>query len=126
MNEWKAPGRKRAKTLTKDAFPSLLTKLHQRLHPEGDISTNLQSGFKNCGIYPFDESKVISRLPDSNANITEADNVVSRRVSDTVVAMLKTMRLVDETVPKKRKKRSVFLPVKASLLVTQDLIMRLT
>lgn len=63
LDEWKKGLQKKSQTVTKEAFPGLLQKLHKHVTNNDTSSKNLVSGFKKCGIYPLNASEVISRLP---------------------------------------------------------------
>lgn len=113
LDNWKASGRKVTRTLSKDAFPKLLNKLEVAM---GSISTNLQSVFKKCGIYPFQPQKVLEQLPDSEERVQGVDLTVS----ESVLGMLKAMRGVDgESQPKKRRKKVNVEPGKS--ITVEDL-----
>ena len=49
--------------LSKDAFPSMLRKLMQRLKP-----SNLIAGFKATGISPLNSNEILKRLPDETVD----------------------------------------------------------
>ena len=112
LDGWKASGQKKAKTLNKDVFPSLLKKLYALLYPSNtETSTNLQAGFKKCGIFPLDPSQVLRRLPEASLGSTQEEpENVRTSVSDIVLGMLKTLRGVDDEKnkqPRRRKKINV-------------------
>lgn len=67
-----------SKTLEKSAFPHLLNQLLSELHEE-NMKTNILSGFKKCGIIPFNPQAVYSRIPDGQ--IPECENVTNKRVN---------------------------------------------
>uniref|UniRef100_A0A0L8G035 EF-hand domain-containing protein n=1 Tax=Octopus bimaculoides TaxID=37653 RepID=A0A0L8G035_OCTBM len=96
LNDWKAYDRKNSKTLTKDAFPALLTQLYAALFPDGVTHS------KNLEIRPFHPDKVLDQLPDHEVSKEDDDEVINVRFSDVVLGMLKSMRSVDESRPKKR------------------------
>ena len=105
LDEWKSCGKKASRSLSKDAFPGLLQKLNDSLLNKAE---NLRSGFRKCGIFPFNLQRVLERLPDHESNQdgnTTADT--DRRVSGAVLEVLRKMRGVDEERPKKRKKINV-------------------
>uniref|UniRef100_A0A0L8H363 Uncharacterized protein n=1 Tax=Octopus bimaculoides TaxID=37653 RepID=A0A0L8H363_OCTBM len=76
-------------------------------------SKNLESGFMRCGIHPFHPDKVLDQLPDHEVS-KEDDEVINVRVSDVVLRMLKSMRGVDESRPKKRRKKLNITPGKST------------
>ncbi|CAI9733246.1 synaptosomal-associated protein 25-like isoform X6 [Octopus vulgaris] len=117
-NRGTAYGRKNSKTLTKDAFPALLTQLHVVLFPDRVThGKNLESGFLECGVHPFHQDKVLDQLSDHEV-VKEDDEVISVRVLDVVLGMLKSMRGVDESKPKKRQKKLTVTPGK--IISTED------
>lgn len=50
-------------TIPKDVFPSLLKQLMVQLNE--NQGSNLISGFRKCGIYPFNKEELVSRLPNN-------------------------------------------------------------
>ncbi|KAF6198877.1 hypothetical protein GE061_006900 [Apolygus lucorum] len=91
-----------SKTLEKSAFPSLLTKLLKSLE-EGDcMKSNLMSGFKKCGIVPFNPEEVFSRIPD-------ADRVgdTPKRVSDSLLSYLQACRRNRSLSPQKKRRKRI-------------------
>ena len=83
-------------TLPKDSFPKLLKALEECLNTD-----NLVSGFKTCGIYPFDSSQLLKKLPDESLP-TDINNVVS----EVVLTQLKSMRGPKENKRAPRKKKA--------------------
>ena len=61
LDHWKRSTSLR-QTITKDAFPSLLSTLQDRLYRDG-YSENLKSGFAGSGIFPLNPERVIRKLP---------------------------------------------------------------
>lgn len=88
LDEWKKGLQKKSQTVTKEAFPGLLKKLHQHV-------TN-----NDTSEYPLNSLEVINRLPKYN----ETDNV-SENVSMAVIEMLKGLRngFSSQTKTKRRK-----------------------
>ena len=84
MDDWKASGQKKAKTLNKYMFPSLLKKLYVHLYPSNtETSSNLQAGFMKTGIFPLKPSQVWQSLPDTtNEQPENARDCVSGVVID--------------------------------------------
>ena len=62
LDTWRRESR-RKDNLPKDAFPSMLRKLMQRLKP-----SNLIAGFKATGICLLNSNEVLKRLPDETAD----------------------------------------------------------
>jgi len=74
-------------------------------------SENLVSGFRKCGIVPFNRNEVLSRLPQQEPSGTSAvnendTNAAAVAVSDAVLQHLKTMRYGGDSDQPTRKKRS--------------------
>ena len=111
LNEWKQSRGKRASTLTKDAFPRLLKTLQRDLFGETNHSDNLVSGFRKCGIYPFNPKAALERLPDCDLQLlnesTSSAEDICISVSNAVFDILKHLRGVDEEPAKRRKKINV-------------------
>lgn len=101
LDNWKSTMQKKSQTITKERFPSLLTKLCNKVTENG-ISSNLVAGFRKCGIYPFDPLQVINRMPKKRA---EDDVHVNERVSEAVIDMLKDLRHGSPQPEKKRRKK---------------------
>ena len=54
----KPPYSKKAQTIRKEKFPSLLKTLYTHTYSsDKEISSNLVTGLKKCGIYPLNASK---------------------------------------------------------------------
>lgn len=62
LQTWKMKNRG---VVPKSEFPSILKQTIRALGEKS--STNLKSGFKACGIVPFDRNEVIKRLPEHNS-----------------------------------------------------------
>ena len=99
LTQFKTSQSKSCQNVPKEKFPKLLRQLLEEL----DTSTeNLKSGFRKCGIYPFDPSPVLSRLPDERAQ-----NDINTSVSDAFQNELKRLRHGDErNGPLKRQRRT--------------------
>lgn len=87
LSTWKQTQAGRQSTLSKDRFPALLTKLMNAI--SDDAQKNLQSGFRKCGIHPFQPEEVLRRIPDKGG---QAENHVPTNISESLVDMLKEMR----------------------------------
>ena len=74
LDTWRRESR-RKDNLPKDAFPSMLRKLMQRLKP-----SNLIAGFKATGICPLNSNEVLKRLPDEAADNTFNESVFNDSV----------------------------------------------
>ena len=74
LDTWTRESR-RKDNLPKDAFPSMLRKLMQRLKP-----ANLIAGFKATGICLLNSNEVLKRLPDENSNNSFNESVFNDSV----------------------------------------------
>ena len=83
---------KKAHTITKDKFPSLLKTLYTYIYSsDQEVSSNLVAGFKKWVISPLNVSIVLNRSPDADKNI----EAVKTNVSQAVVNVLKRLHRVD-------------------------------
>lgn len=87
LDEWKMSLQKKSQTLSKEAFPSLLKKLCDKLVDSNGVSNNLVSGFLKTGIYPFCPEKVLERLPAFH--VTAGNDI---DVSSVLIDFLKGLR----------------------------------
>ena len=115
LDDWKSSKKNSSTTLSKNYFPSLLRKLHSQLFSQfgtTDHSDNLVSGFKACGICPFQPDAVLKKLPDFQTDADEVQRKAS--VSDAFIDTLKSMRGVkdDGEPPKKRRAKVNVTPGK--------------
>ena len=68
LSDWKEKGKgRRAPSLPKDEFPSLLRRLMSSTSKD-----NLVAGFRKAGIYPMDKAQVLYRLPSHCAGTSDA------------------------------------------------------
>ena len=108
LTEWKQ-SRAAAKTcaVPKDVFPSLLTKLLNAVSERA--SENLKSGFRKCGIFPFDPEEVLQRLPERMNMMSDANRIPNtefeRHVDNILIRSLKDLRQGDENQSRRRKKK---------------------
>ena len=65
LKEWKFKNNTQTR-LPKDIFPALLKQLISVLDTD-----NLKSGFRSCGIYPFNSDALYSKLPGNVNSATE-------------------------------------------------------
>lgn len=114
LDTWKSTQRNKSQILQKDQFPRLLKKLFLTACPN-NYSENLISGFKQCGIVPFNPDAVINRLPKANT-----EEGLPELVSDVVVDILKNMRYGNKDIPKKRKRSRISVPPGQGI-VSEDL-----
>lgn len=62
LSLWKqSDSGKAVSTLPKDMFPKLLKKVLDDL--EGNMSSNIVSGFRKAGVYPVNKQEILNRLP---------------------------------------------------------------
>ena len=113
LEAWKACNR--SKSVTKNAFPRLLTELFEKLYPSAqETSQNMVSGFRATGLFPINPKIVINKLPRSPSGMTEVALCTGTSlVSDAVVDLLRTMRGTDEPPKKKRRTRVNVIPGKS-------------
>lgn len=110
LDKWKSGLRKKSQTITKEAFPGLLKQLCEKVLDLNNVSTNLVSGFKKCGIYPFNPEEIISRLPDHVVANESETNEINNVVSEVVVDMLKDLRYGSDSNSKKRRTKVNVVP----------------
>lgn len=73
LTSWReSPEGRHYNSIPKDRFPSLLSDLIRKM--SATSRSNLQSGFRKCGIYPFDKEQLLNRLP-GRSNVVEIDMV---------------------------------------------------
>ena len=112
LDDYKSSRGKKASTLSKEVFPRLLKNLQGAVYlGEDNHNDNLVSGFRKCGIVPFDPEVPLERLPDSNVpDLNESSQDFSSRVSNAVIEILRDMRGVDDTTTKKKKRKIAVQP----------------
>ena len=113
IGNWKTTveGRREA-SIPKATFPKLLKKLADAIQPNQE--ENLKSGFKKCGIAPYNPDAVLGRLPnltDSTGNEDQQDT--SDIVNSSFMDVLKEMRGLDAPAARKRSKRLKVPPGKS-------------
>lgn len=101
LDKWKAKRQKQSQTVTKEKFPGLLTTLYDKITGGKAHSTQLVSGFKKSGIYPFNPNAVISQLPGNSAVDTDTDTV--KLVSESVLDILKDLRYGEPSEKRQRR-----------------------
>ena len=87
--------------MTKDGFPILLSKVMDEIEP--NASNNIKAGFRECGIFPLNKEKVMSKIPQAEGETSQ----VETRVSESVIELLQTMRYESSTTTQRRKRISV-------------------
>lgn len=102
LMKWKVSKSRTSQVLAKDKFPKMLKELVEKSLNENGLSTNLISGFKKCGIFPFDPQQVMTRMPREEYLEETATNL-----SSCVVDLLKEMRHGKEDSPGRKKRSKV-------------------
>ena len=116
LSGWKMANVGRSTSMSKDQFPNMLNDLLTDIQP--NVAKNLKAGFTECGIVPLDRKKVLVKIPGYRAHDDDDEDAsVDRRVSDSVLNLLKSMRYGDEeaTKPKRRKRVAVEAGMSISL-----------
>ncbi|KAK7449346.1 hypothetical protein BaRGS_00040031 [Batillaria attramentaria] len=114
LTEYKASKGKRAQTIPKRRFPGLLKRLLTTL--EDNVQSNLQSGFRKTGIYPFDPEPVLRRLPGQTDEHENAATINSS-VSEVAISHLQEMRYGTEEAQAPRRMNSLFLFITVCLVM---------
>ena len=104
LTEWKNGAGRNESTVPKDIFPCLLNKLMAKIEPTS--SDNIKSGFRKCGIIPFNPNMVIDMLPkettkDTGTNIQSIAGTMDQQLYE----LLKEVRMSTDRncqPPKKR------------------------
>ena len=105
LGEWKATAEgRRESSIPKSTFPKLLKKLADAI--QTNQNENLKSGFKKCGVAPYNPNAVLQRLPKQP---DETENQDEQNTSDIVdssfTSFLKEMCGLDAPATRKRSKR---------------------
>ena len=104
-------------TLPKEVFPSLLKEFMGLLQPT--ISANIISGFKKCGISPFDKESLLNRIRrvrGTTGEDDEEDAGIGVAVSQLVLDKLSELQSGGEKPKLKRKKKINVSPGKSICL----------
>lgn len=104
LAEWK---KKNRGCIPKDRFPRLLRTTMNYLAPES--AKNLMSGFRACGIYPYDPSKVLDRLPDHKGGENNGHDAWNNTFED----YLRTKRSEETSAVRAKRKRLDVAPGKS-------------
>lgn len=88
---WKIGAGSTKASVDKQYFPILLRQVCTKLHENRKFGDNVQSGFRKTGIFPFDQEKVLSKLPGSRPTGTtdEDGNTV---LADSLTDFLRSKR----------------------------------
>lgn len=114
LTTWKMGHRGRS-NLTKDVIPTLLKTTLETMDKVSSknpsnrstaaIKRNLISGFKACGIFPFNPSKVLNKIP--------SDTDYNREVNDSLTEFLSTQRYTKALAPRRKRKKINVQPGKS-------------
>jgi len=100
LTTWKnGPGKKES-SVPKQRFPALLNLLMSSIK-ENQVS-NIQSGFKKCGIIPINRNSVLDMLPPDVAESIDDDTDI---LQNSLISILKEMRYPSAEQPIKKKTR---------------------
>lgn len=128
LDKWKSSVKKQSQLVSKDAFPGLLKILCENLYGNTSHSgsgknsqarsnnnaQSLVSGFRKCGIFPFNPDIVIEQLPNKNLSHREDDlaeeGETSMCVTDIVLDMLSKMRYNGGENEKRTKRSKASVP----------------
>ena len=89
-------------SLSKDAFPSLLNKLHINVY--NNAAANLKSGFEKCGIYPLNKERALSSIPRRNTCTNDAQRKDQESFSVMDDSLL-TLRYGENAPPQTQKRK---------------------
>jgi len=100
LTTWKnGPGEKEA-SVPKHRFPALLNLLMSSIK-ENQVS-NIQSGFKKCGIIPINRNSVLDMLPPDIAESIDDETDI---LQNSLISILKDMRYPSAEQPTQKKTR---------------------
>lgn len=102
--QWKKSAGRRLSCLPKDQFPQLLSQLMIKLHEDDQATKNLKSGFRTCGLHPFNVDTVLKKIPDARPTVN------SSIVLNAVVDILKNLRSETTTRAPTVKRKKVSVP----------------
>lgn len=99
LSDWKAKTATSGATIPKEEFPGLLKQLVTDLHP--NVTANIKSGFRACGIHPLDRQEVLKNLPSDPVEAA----VAGASVDASVLEHLERKRGPEGTTPRQKRKR---------------------
>ena len=103
LHQWKlTPEGRRQGTLNKRQYPHLLTKLITSLASQNGPE-NLKSGFRKCGLVPFQPEEVYKRLPNSTTNELTPNEALDESLLDALREMRGDTETPSGSTSKKRK-----------------------
>ena len=101
LTNWKEKEGRRQANIPKEVFPRLLRQLISSFE---NASQNLKSGFKKCGIYPFEPQEVIKMLPP---NLGHQSSPTADQVDSTLIGLLNEMRYKPPTGAMRGRKKKI-------------------
>lgn len=91
LTQWKQGAGRRETTAPKDIFPRLLKQL--LVKSEVNAGENIKSGFKKCGIHPFNPLEVLKRIPDKEDYVSgESSTPVGKDVDAALIQIFNDKR----------------------------------
>lgn len=102
LEEWKHDEGQNKPSIPKGRFPTLMNQMLQKIGDER-MRDNIQSGFRKCGIFPFDPSVVYARLPPGSCSTTVNED----SINDTLINYLRTVRFSTQNTSSRKKKLNV-------------------
>lgn len=96
--------------IPKSEYPKFLKILTN--HIKENQSNNIRSGFKKCGIIPFNRESVLNCLPPETI---QNDNEDSRVLNDSLISILKEMRCLNDTTKPKQKRQRLDIELGKSI-----------
>ena len=95
---------------SKDAFPSLLNKLHTNV--QNNAVANLKFGLERCEIYLLNKKRALPFIPRRNACTDAAkrnDQVLLSALNDSLLTLLEGMRFNENASSQTRKRKRLNL-----------------
>ena len=81
---------RRTGEIPKEILPLLMARLDTKVRE--NVSDNLKSGFRTCGIHPLDRNIMLQRLPDSDINKNLSAKECSVSLNNSLITLLKENR----------------------------------
>lgn len=92
LDGWRKESRQIKGAIPKPHLPALLNQLWSLVAKSGAIGRNLKSGFRACGLLPFNPEEVLCKLPDYSSPNSSHSGSVSSGLSDALVDILRENR----------------------------------
>ncbi len=89
LTTWKLGPGKKELSVPKESFPNLLKQLVTKMEEKG--SENIKSGFRKCGIVPFNPYEVLKRIPDKS-ELPVAAEKISKDVDGSLIDLLSELK----------------------------------